>query len=52
MIMITNMVRKEEDKLNYYAGVDAINLANTLITPNIPIALYVGNLQSAINNLA
>jgi hypothetical protein len=51
MIMITNMVRKEDGKTNYYAGVDAINIANALITPNIPIALYVGNLESARNNL-
>ena len=51
MIMISNMVRREDGKVNYYAGVDAISLVNNAITPNIPIALYVGNLQSAENNM-
>jgi hypothetical protein len=51
MIMITNMVRKEDGKPNYYAGVDAINIVNTSIVPNIPIAVYVGNMDSANNNL-
>lgn len=51
MIMITNMVRKEAEGRNYYAGVDAINAVNQHITPNIPIALYVGDLRSAENNM-
>jgi pyridoxal/pyridoxine/pyridoxamine kinase len=47
MIMITNMVRNENGQRNFYAGIDAINIVNQFIQPNIPVALYVGDLKSA-----
>lgn len=45
------MVRVENGKKNFYAGVDAINVVNEAIKPNIPIAVYVGDLKSALNNM-
>lgn len=45
------MVRKEDGKPNYYAGVDAINIVNASIVPNIPIAVYVGDMDSAKKNM-
>jgi hypothetical protein len=52
VVFISNMTRRESGRLNEEAGLDTVSLIRKEFRKDVPICIYIGDKQKALDKLA